>query len=140
MEINLEVLNCSNKDTLYKPKSEKLENWNKFERRLKDSVNLESAICHVNSVLGLGWEPACDKGPLAKILDGNLKRHYVVNVLRQDGSIERGVPASTQWVEESFKGESLAAVQKSFMQSVTRVEVMSKGKKYLQGRLCSACF
>ena len=57
--------------------------------------------------------------------DKKLNGCYLLTVQKPDGSLVKDIPAATDWVEANFKKEVLAAAQKAFLQSLTKVEVIS---------------
>ena len=101
------------------------DNWIKFNKKLVEHVQTEVDIHQATSVIELGWEPSNEKRTTQLTKDKNLKGHYLLTVMRPDGTLLKDVSAATDWVEANFKKEVLAAAQQSFFQSLTKVEVIS---------------
>ena len=54
----------------------------------------------------------------------------MLHVCKADGTLVKNLPTTTEWVEDNFKQEVLAAAQKVFIQTLTKVTVDSiNGKK-----------
>ena len=124
-----ELLNVPSKKEFEKQRDllegEDRENWIKFNKEVQEHVRTEVAIHQSTSVIELGWEPATKKQSTQLTKDKKLKGHYFLTVQKPDGSVVKDIPAATDWVEANFKKEVLAAAQTDFLQSLTKVEVIS---------------
>src|SRR5687768_11548379 len=105
-------------------KDDQLENWIKFNKKLAKTLELEVAVHQVDSVIELGWEPLNERQPLRKTKNGKLIGRWLLVVKKPNGDIVTDMPAEPDWVEKSFKPGVLAAVQKAFTDSYTRITVL----------------
>jgi hypothetical protein len=90
-------------------KGKQQDNWLKFCKKQKEQVAQEVMIHQVAQVISIGWEPASNFRPTQLTKDGKLKGSYVITGRKLDGTIVEDLPAQTEWMENNFKPEVLAA-------------------------------
>ena len=57
--------------------------------------------------------------------DKKLRGHYLLTATKADGTVIKGVPAATDWVEANFDKKVLAAAQKAWLSAMKKNEVVT---------------
>jgi len=106
-------------------KGENLEKWNKFYKEVNEILETEVTLHQVTHVTELGWEPANEIRSTQLSRDKKLRGRYCLNATQADGTVLKGIPAQTDWVEAHFNKKVLAAAQKAWFSAMKKNEIVS---------------